>query len=96
MSIDLPGRPRQSNLPNNGSVRILAISLADENPEVKPARPLYDVLPSPNAGPPICAACGVGGYIVPQGRTGTARILVMPRGSFNGKVNLAVSGLPKA
>ena len=33
-------------LPNSPNVRILAISLANENPEVKPARPLYDILPN--------------------------------------------------
>ena len=43
--IDLPPGAKTIKLPNNESVRILAISLADENPEVKPARPLYDVLP---------------------------------------------------
>ena len=95
-SIDLPAGAKTVKLPNNGSVRILAISLADENPEVKPARPLYDVLPSPNAGPAEFALLAASeGISVPQGRTGTARILVMPRGSFNGKVNLAVSGLPE-
>jgi len=44
--IDLPLGAKTIKLPNNESVRILAISLADENPEVKPARPLYDVLPN--------------------------------------------------
>ncbi len=32
-------------LPDNNKIRILAISVADENPEVTPAQPLYDVLP---------------------------------------------------
>jgi alpha-mannosidase len=44
--IDLPPGAKTIKLPNNGSVRILAISLADENPDVKPSRPLYDVLPN--------------------------------------------------
>jgi len=94
-AIDLPAGAKTIKLPNNDSVRILAISLADENPEVKPARPLYDVLPSPNAGPADFALLASSeGISVPQGRTGTTRIFVMPRGSFNGKANLTVSGLP--
>jgi alpha-mannosidase len=44
--IDLPPTAKSIKLPNNGDIRILAISLADESPEVKPARPLYDVLPA--------------------------------------------------
>ena len=47
----LAGRARKIKLPDNDKIRILAISVAEENPEVKPAQPLYDVLPSPNAGP---------------------------------------------
>lgn len=31
-------------LPNNEKIRILAISVADENPELTPAQPLYDDL----------------------------------------------------
>jgi alpha-mannosidase len=34
-------------LPDNNKIRILAISVSEENPEVKPVQPLYDVLPSP-------------------------------------------------
>ena len=45
-AIDLPPGAKTIKLPDNENIRILAISVADENPEVKPARPLYDVLPS--------------------------------------------------
>jgi alpha-mannosidase len=45
-AIDLPPGAKTIQLPNNESIRVLAISVADENPEVKPARPLYDVLPA--------------------------------------------------
>ncbi len=31
-------------LPDNANIRVLAVSVAEENPEVKPAQPLYDVL----------------------------------------------------
>jgi alpha-mannosidase len=44
-AIDLPSAAESIKLPNNENIRILAISLADENPTAKPARPLYDVLP---------------------------------------------------
>jgi hypothetical protein len=35
-------------LPSNDKVRILAISVANENPEVKAVQPLYDELPIQN------------------------------------------------
>ena len=45
--IELPGGTNTITLPDNDKIRILAISVADENPTVEPAQPLYDVLPSP-------------------------------------------------
>ena len=45
-AIDLPSNAKTIKLPSNANIRILAISVADESPEVKPARALYDVLPS--------------------------------------------------
>ncbi|MGA3348893.1 MAG: glycoside hydrolase family 38 C-terminal domain-containing protein [Candidatus Sulfotelmatobacter sp.] len=42
--IDLPAGVRSITLPNNSKIKILAMSVAEENPEVKPAQPLYDVL----------------------------------------------------
>ena len=44
--IDLPPSAKALKLPNSPKIRILAISAAEENPEVKPAQPLYDELPS--------------------------------------------------
>jgi len=40
--IDLPDGAKTITLPNNDKIRVLAISVAGENPEVKPAQPLYD------------------------------------------------------
>jgi alpha-mannosidase len=40
--IDLPPGAKTITLPGNDKIRVLAISVADENPEVKPAQPLYD------------------------------------------------------
>jgi len=48
--IDLPDGTKTITLPNNDKVRILAISVADENAAVRPVQPLYDVLPSSASG----------------------------------------------
>ena len=95
-AIETPAGAKTIKLPNNSNVRILAISVADENPEVKPAQPLYDVLPSPNAGPSdFTLTASSPGVSVPQGRSATTRIIAMPRGSFDGPVTLSASGLPQ-
>jgi alpha-mannosidase len=47
--IDLPAGTKTITLPDNDKIRILAISVADENAALKPAQPLYDVLPSPRS-----------------------------------------------
>jgi alpha-mannosidase len=41
-AIDLPAGAKTVTLPDNDKIRVLAISVAEENPEVKPAQPLYD------------------------------------------------------
>lgn len=94
-SIDLPPGAKTVTLPNNDKVRILAVSIADENPEIKPVQPLYDVLSSANAGPSdFGLSIDSGNISVPQGRSATARVLVMPKGAFTGTATLTVSGLP--
>ena len=94
--MDLPAGAKTIKLPDNNNVRILAMSLADENPEVSPAQPLYDVLPSPNAGPSDFTLSSSPTEIsIPQGRSTTSRVIVMPRGSFHGKVQLNATGLPQ-
>ena len=45
-AIDLPTGARTMQLPDNDKVRILAISVANEGPILRPAQPLYDELPS--------------------------------------------------
>jgi alpha-mannosidase len=47
--LDLPAGTKSITLPDNDKIRILAISVAEENAAVNPAQPLYDVLPSPAA-----------------------------------------------
>ena len=43
-AMELPPHATTLTLPTNDNIRILAISVARENPEVKPAQPLYDTL----------------------------------------------------
>jgi len=58
--INLPAHATTIKLPANDKIRILAISVADENPEVKPAQPLYDVLPFPLSRPPaVTTSAGI-------------------------------------
>jgi alpha-mannosidase len=61
---------------------------------VQPVQPLYDVLPSPAAGAPDFTISASPSVAVSAGRTATSRILIMPRGAFDGPVNLTASGLP--
>jgi alpha-mannosidase len=44
--LDLPAGAKTITLPDNDKIRILAISVADQNAGVKPVQPLYDVLPA--------------------------------------------------
>jgi alpha-mannosidase len=95
-AIDLPMGTKTIRLPNNDRIRILAISVANENPEIKPAQPLYDVLPSPNAGrADFTISASSKRVSLPQGRTAKTRLLVMPMGNFHGEVALTASGLPQ-
>jgi alpha-mannosidase len=43
-SIDINPNERTLVLPDNTKIRILAVSVAQENPELKPAQPLFDTL----------------------------------------------------
>ncbi len=43
-AIDMPVGAKTITLPTKDKIRILAMSVAEENPEVKPAQPLYDTL----------------------------------------------------
>lgn len=95
-AIDLPAGAKSIKLPDNDKVRVLAISVADENPEIKPVQPLYDVIPSPNAGPSdFTLSASLDSLSVPQGRKVTNSFLVLPRGDFHGEVELKASGLPE-
>jgi alpha-mannosidase len=42
--MDVNPNERTLVLPDNDKIRILAVSVAQENPELKPAQPLFDTL----------------------------------------------------
>jgi len=93
--IDLPAGARTITLPDNDKIRVLAISVAEENPEVKAAQPLYDRLAPPPAGADdFSLRIKADSISVPKGRTGTTTVTVTRRGNFRSSVNLKVSGLP--
>ena len=43
-AMDVPANAKTLTLPNNDKVRIFAVSVANENPSVTPAQPLFDTL----------------------------------------------------
>jgi alpha-mannosidase len=49
-AIAMPEETRSIILPDNDKIRVLAMSVADENPDVKPVQPLYDVFAPPTSG----------------------------------------------
>ena len=82
-------------LPDNDHIRILALSVANENPAVRPAAPLYDVLPTTDSGSGgFSISISSASVEVPQGKTATANVVVIPRGSLNAPVHLEATGLP--
>jgi alpha-mannosidase len=93
--VDLPAGTGTIRLPDNDRVRVLAISVADENPEAKAAQPLYDLLASPPTDADDFALRTPGdGVSVPRGRGATTTLTVSRRGNFRSSVSLSVSGLP--
>jgi alpha-mannosidase len=93
--IDLPAGAKTITLPNNDKIRILAISVADENAAVKPVQPLYDVLPSPATGASdFLLSASSASLSFTQGQSGSTAIGVFPRGGFKGSVSMTASGLP--
>jgi alpha-mannosidase len=93
--IDLPAGTRSITLPDNDKIRVLAMSVADENPEVRPAQPLYDLLAPPPAGADDFGLHIADNISVPKGRSATTTISVTRRGNFRDSVSLSVAGLPK-
>jgi alpha-mannosidase len=54
-AIDLPANARTLTLPDNDKIRIFAVSVAEENPAVKPAQPLHDTLGATEPGAMVAA-----------------------------------------
>ncbi|MFZ0957883.1 MAG: glycoside hydrolase family 38 C-terminal domain-containing protein, partial [Candidatus Sulfotelmatobacter sp.] len=93
--IDLPAGTKTITLPENDKIRILAISVADENAAVKPAQPLYDVLPFPAAGAgDFSLSTSPTSLSFTQGQSASIAINVFPRNGFTGSVSMTASGLP--
>ena len=93
--IDLPAGTKTITLPDNDKIRVLAISVADENAAVKPAQPLYDVLPSPATGASdFLLSTSASSLSFTQGQSGAMAISVFPRNGFTGSVSMTASGLP--
>jgi alpha-mannosidase len=52
-AIDLPAGAKTLTLPSNDKIRVLAVSVANEGPLLKPAQALYDSLGRTEPGPPV-------------------------------------------
>jgi alpha-mannosidase len=93
-AIDLEPGTKSIKLPNNAKIRILAMSVAEENPLTKPVQPLYDVLPPAAAGEKdFLLSSSDASLSVTQGRSATTKVGVTPRNGLEGGVTLAASGL---
>lgn len=93
--LDLPAGSKGLKLPDNDKIRILAISVAKENPEVWPVQPLYDVLPARPAGPSdFSLSTSTAALSIPQGMSAMLKVRVTPRSGFKDNVLLTASGLP--
>ncbi len=93
--IDLPAGTKTIKLPDNNKLRILAISVADENPVVEPAQPLYDVLPAHSTGASDFVLSPANSSVsFTQGKSVATNIIVLPRSGFREQVSLTASGLP--
>jgi len=94
-ALDLQPGATTLKLPDDDGVRILAISVVNENPEARPAEPLYDVLPSTNAGPAgFSLSASNSSIAIPQGGTVTHNVILIPRGDLRAPIHLTASGLP--
>jgi len=94
-AIDLEPGTKSIKLPNNAKIRVLAMSVSEENPTVKPAQPLYDVLPPAATGDKdFSLSNSATSLSITQERSATVAIRVNPRNGFQSNVSLAAIGLP--
>jgi len=93
--VDIPAGAKTLTLPKNDKIRILAVSVANEDTEAKPLQPLYDVLPSVDGGAPDFALFPPDKASLSVGRSTSVRVLMLPRGGFDTTVKLSASSLPQ-
>jgi alpha-mannosidase len=94
-TIELPEDAKTLRLPDNNRIRVLAISVAEDNAGLTPVQPLYDELASPSAGADDFAIRAQSASLaLPKGKSSTTAISVVRRGNFRASVSLNVSGLP--
>jgi alpha-mannosidase len=94
-AVDLEPGAKTIKLPDNPKIRILAITVAEENPSIKPAEPLYDVLPPAAAGgKDFLLSSSTASLSITQGRSAALTVGVTPRNGFESRVSLAATGLP--
>src|SRR5438552_7867616 len=94
-AIDLEPGTKSIKLPNNAKIRVLAMSVSEENPTVKPAQPLYDVDPPAATGDKdFSLSNSATSLSITQERSATVAIRVNPRNGFQSNVSVAAIGLP--
>ena len=94
-AVDLEPGTKTIKLPDNPKIRILAMTVAEENPSIKPAEPLYDVLPPAAAGDKdFLLSSSTTSLSITQGRSAAVMFGVTPRNGFHSRVSLAATGLP--
>jgi len=94
-AIDIDPGTKTIKLPNNPKIRILAMSVAAENPSTKPAQPLYDVLPPAASGDKdFLLSSTASSLSVTQGRSAATKVGVIPRNGLDSGVTFSTSGLP--
>jgi alpha-mannosidase len=93
--IDIPDGARSITLPDNDKIRILAMSVSDEGPLVRPVQPLYDVLPFPKSGDAdfLLSSSSPKATLL-QGGSESINLEITPINNFEGKVNFQAVGLP--
>jgi alpha-mannosidase len=94
-AIELPAGAKSIKLPENDRIRVLAMSVAEEVPLVRPAQPLYDLLPPAKTGDSdFLLSSSTPSVAFAQGSSVSATISVTPRNDFTNQVTFAASGLP--
>jgi len=94
-AVDLEPGTKTIKLPDNPKIRILAMTVAEENTSIKPAEPLYDVLPPAAASDKdFLLSSSTTSLSVTQGRSAAVMFGVTPRNGFQSRVSLAATGLP--